>query len=123
MTAGRDTRYIAFLVVALFLFFVSLVGSSSSFRAWRDGSHGERQEVVASGAALPFPVFPININTATFDELVLLPGIGEKTAARIIERRERTGGFKSLDELKEIKGMGQAAVEKLNGLAVARKDG
>ncbi len=68
---------------------------------------------------MPFPAFPININTATFDELVLLPGIGDKTAARIIERREKAGAFKSLDELTEIKGMGQAAVEKLNGLATA----
>ncbi|MBI5236062.1 MAG: helix-hairpin-helix domain-containing protein [Deltaproteobacteria bacterium] len=119
MTAVKDPRYLAFIVIALFLFTFHLISSSSFFRAWQDGSYGERQEVPAHDAALPFPVFPININTATFDELVLLPGIGDKTATRIIERRDRIGAFNSLDELKEIKGIGQAVVEKLNGLATA----
>lgn len=122
MTAGKDPRYLAFIAVALFLFLVHLISSSPSFRAWMDGRNGQRHELAATEAALPFPVFPININKATFDELVLLPGVGEKTASRIIERRQREGGFKSLDELKDIKGIGAAAVEKLNGLATAQMD-
>jgi len=47
----------------------------------------------------------ININTADHQSLVRIPYIGEYTADRIIEYRERTGGFRSLDELKNIRGI------------------
>jgi competence protein ComEA len=55
----------------------------------------------------------ININSADLNELVLLPGIGNKTAERIIEYRNKKGKFNSLNELLEIKGIGQA---KLNSI-------
>jgi competence ComEA-like helix-hairpin-helix protein len=54
----------------------------------------------------------ININTATRDELMELPGVGEVTADRIIEYRE-TKPFASTDELIEIKGIGEAKLEKI----------
>jgi competence ComEA-like helix-hairpin-helix protein len=54
----------------------------------------------------------ININTATKDELMELPGVGEVTADRIIEYREKTP-FASTDELIEIKGIGEAKLEKI----------
>ena len=41
----------------------------------------------------------ININTATLDELMLLPNIGEKLAGRIIEYREKNGDFKTLEKI------------------------
>jgi comEA protein len=47
----------------------------------------------------------ININTATRDELLKLPGIGPKTADDIIAARANRGGFKSVEDLKEIKGI------------------
>ncbi len=50
----------------------------------------------------------ININTAGINDLVNLPGIGEKTAKYIIEARKRKGGFKKLNELLEVKGIGTA---------------
>ncbi len=48
----------------------------------------------------------VNINTATIEQLCQLPGIGESTAKKIIEYRETYNGFKSIEELKEIKGIG-----------------
>ncbi len=56
---------------------------------------------------------PVNINTATAEELMELEGIGETLAERIIEYRETQGGFEYLEDLAEIKGISSATVEKL----------
>lgn len=55
----------------------------------------------------------VNINTASESELQNITGIGPKKAQDIIEYREEHGGFKSIDELKEIKGIGDKTFEKL----------
>lgn len=55
----------------------------------------------------------ININTAYTNDLLLLPGIGEVMAERIIEYRERTGGFRNIEELKNVKGIGEKKFEKI----------
>ena len=48
---------------------------------------------------------PIDLNSATAVDLELVPGIGEKTATRIIGYRQEAGGFKKVSELKNIKGI------------------
>lgn len=58
----------------------------------------------------------ININTATESELDSLPGIGPSRAKDIIKYRETNGGFKSIEELKNIKGIGASSFEKLKDL-------
>jgi competence protein ComEA len=55
----------------------------------------------------------VNVNTASVEELQLLPGIGEARARALVELRKRRGGFKSLDELKEVKGIGDASLERM----------
>jgi competence protein ComEA len=59
----------------------------------------------------------VNINTATAEELQLLPGIGEARAREVITLRKRNGGFKSVDELAEVKGIGDAALKRLRPYA------
>jgi competence protein ComEA len=59
----------------------------------------------------------VNVNTATTDELQLLPGIGESRARAVVEMRKRRGGFKSINELTEVKGIGEAALAKLRPFA------
>lgn len=55
----------------------------------------------------------INLNTANANELTRLPGIGEKTAEKIIELRTERGKFKNLEELLDVKGIGEVKFNKI----------
>ena len=55
----------------------------------------------------------VNINTATKDELIALPGIGPAKAQAILDHRKAHGPFKSVEELKDVKGIGAKRFEKL----------
>ncbi|MBQ6380726.1 MAG: helix-hairpin-helix domain-containing protein [Clostridia bacterium] len=52
-------------------------------------------------------LFPIELNSATQAQLETVPGIGEKTAAKIIAYRDAHGGFNSVEDLLEVEGIGE----------------
>ena len=58
----------------------------------------------------------VNLNTATATQIATLPGVGEKAAQRIIEYREKNGGFKKIEELMNVKGIGEKSFLKLKPL-------
>ena len=59
------------------------------------------------------PAQPLDINRASEDELRVLPGIGAVLASRIVEARDRDGPFASIDDLRRVRGLGRAKLEKL----------
>ena len=59
------------------------------------------------------PAAPVNLNTATQAQLETLPGIGPASAKRIIEYRDKNGKFKKVEELMNVKGIGEKSFLKL----------
>ena len=64
----------------------------------------------------PTPATPVNINTATADQLDSLPGVGAKLAARIVDYRQKNGGFKKVEDLMNVQGIGEKNFLKLKPL-------
>jgi competence protein ComEA len=61
---------------------------------------------------------PVQLSTATLDQLDALPGIGPVTAQKILDYRAKHGAFRSVEELDAIPGIGPARIDQLRGLVV-----
>jgi competence protein ComEA len=66
---------------------------------------------------------PVDLNRATAEQLEALPGIGAVKAAAILAVRDTKGGFRSIDELEAVRGIGPALVKKLRPLVMIGKKG
>jgi competence protein ComEA len=89
----------------LSMFLLTLVGSGTTIAAG--------QEKPARAKAEAAPTAPLNLNTATVAQLQALPGVGAATAKLIVEHRQKNGGFKKVEELMNIKGIGEKSFLKL----------
>lgn len=82
----------------------------------------EGEEVVASGtggaaaSGQGASTGPVNLNTATVEELDTLPGVGEATARAIVEDREANGPFATIEDLMRVSGIGEKKFERIRGL-------
>ena len=75
------------------------------------GVGGTRLEARALQQEVKAPL--LNINTATAAEFEKLPGVGPAMALRIVEYRQKNGGFKKIEELMNVRGIGEASFLKL----------
>ena len=71
----------------------------------------------------PAVVFPLNINTATIPELDQLPGIGPVLAQRIVDYREAHGGYKAVEELVKVNGIGDSKLMEILDLITVETGG
>jgi competence protein ComEA len=73
----------------------------------------------ASGTAAPgAPAAPVQLSTATLEQLDTLPGVGPVTAQKILDYREKHGAFSSVDELDAVPGIGPKRLDQLRELVV-----
>ncbi|CAM5416249.1 Helix-hairpin-helix DNA-binding motif class 1 domain-containing protein OS=Streptomyces aurantiogriseus OX=66870 GN=GCM10010251_37330 PE=4 SV=1 [Streptomyces aurantiogriseus] len=70
----------------------------------------------ASGAVGGAPAAPVSLNTATVEQLDTLPGVGPVLAQHIVDYRTQHGGFRSVDELREVNGIGERRFADLRNL-------
>jgi comEA protein len=66
--------------------------------------------------AAPTAAAPLNLNTASQSQFETLPGIGPAVAARIVEYRQKNGNFKKVEELMNVKGIGEKSFLKIKAL-------
>ena len=78
----------------------------------------DRAESVRAGSERP--TVRINLNNADMATLTLLPGIGEGLALRIVEDREKTGHFESIQLLTRVPGIGPKTIERIRSLVVVK---
>lgn len=69
-----------------------------------------------SDGAAGTPDVPLDLNSATLDQLDTLPGVGPATGQAILDERERRGGFRSVEDLLEVRGIGEAKLAGLRDL-------
>ncbi|MGH3008305.1 MAG: ComEA family DNA-binding protein [Gaiellaceae bacterium] len=82
------------------------------------GSGAGGAAAVSSPAAGSSPSAPLDLNTATLEQLDALPGIGPVTAQKILDYRAQHGAFHSVAELEGVPGIGPSHMAQLKGLVI-----
>jgi competence protein ComEA len=70
----------------------------------------------AGATATATATAPVNLNTATAEQLATIPGVGPKMAERIIDYRQKNGGFKKVEDLMNVSGVGEKSFLKMKPL-------
>jgi competence protein ComEA len=78
-----------------------------------------KMERMAANKLLVFSI-PLDLNRVSMEDLCLIPGIGESLAQEIITYRERRKGFRSVEELKNVRGIGGKKYKNLKGFFIIK---
>jgi len=70
----------------------------------------------AAATATVTATAPVNLNTATAEQLATIPGVGPRMAERIIDYRQKNGGFKKVEDLMNVSGVGEKSFLKMKPL-------
>ena len=106
------TPFVRFIIFGIFLIFIS----GKIYKNLR-GNENEKEEAKVS--FYYEDNVKININKAPLESLILIPGIGEKIAKRIIEEREKKK-FSKMEDLLKIKGIGKKKLEKIKDYVIIK---
>lgn len=105
------TEWLLLAVAALFLAFLALLyvrgAAAAEGTDYTITTARQAEEIVTPEAS-----GPVDINTAGLEQLQTLKGIGPALAQRIIDFREENGPFQSVEDLLQVKGIGEATLEK-----------
>jgi competence protein ComEA len=99
----KDNLFYGLVILFCFLILVGVVISPTQ------ETHTVNVEKILAGE----PDFRLDINSASAELLMLLPGVGEKTAHKIVDYRKKKGRISALSELENIKGIGKKTVERI----------
>ena len=100
---------------ALAILAMALIASPST-------SAAQGAKPAAAAKARPTATEPVNLNAATAAQLQTLPGVGASTAQRIVDYRQKNGSFKKIEELMNVKGIGEKSFLKLKPLITVSLD-
>ncbi len=98
--------YTMFVAAAAFIIMIGATGCSGV----------ERESVVIDSAPASETTATVNINTAGKGELMNIPHVGERTAAKIIEHRERFGPFRRVEQLMLVEGISDQRFRRIRHL-------
>ena len=112
----KGTRFawegVLLLLTALFL--LALTEMERQLRPAEESEGLQIQtQVQVPGEELTPQVAPLDLNQAAEEDLIRLPGIGEKLARRILDYRTAHGGFQTAEELLKVRGIGEARLAEL----------
>jgi competence protein ComEA len=84
--------------------------SATTASAQSKSTTAKTATAVATAAA------PVNLNTASAEQLATIPGVGPKMAERIVDYRQKNGGFKKVEDLMNVSGVGEKSFLKIKPL-------
>ena len=122
MTGGKITKTEWILLGLTGVFLCGLLALFVQDRNQLQETGLETEITVPQEEILP-DISPLNLNTATLEELAQLPGIGEELARRIVEYREGSGPFETLEQLMEVSGIGEGKFAAMEGWITVEEEG